>query len=296
MFKSRNLIIIVLILLILALAGIVYYFYNDSRQKELELEEVIEIMNQEKERVEDEFVDLTYQFDGYVSTIRNDSLLKQLESEKARVKELLDELRRTRATNARKIQELRDELDSVRKIMMHLVAQIDSLNTENQQLRTENIQIRMKYEASSQTVEQLARERENLTEVVTRASKLEVVAFDVSTLNDRNRKTGIFSRIAHLQFDYTIAKNITAEPGKKVMYIRITRPDGELLTKDNNHVFPFENRKIGYSAKKEYEYGGEAISDVIYWNVEEVLHPGTYRVDFFTDGDLIGSYTFVLRR
>jgi CHASE3 domain sensor protein len=296
MFKSRNLIFIVLILLILSLAGIVFYFYNDSKQKERELEEVVEIMTQEKERVEDEFVDLTYQFDGYVSTIRNDSLLKQLDSEKARVQELLEELRRTRATNARKIQELRDELDSVRKIMMHLVAQIDSLNTENQQLRSENTQIRMKYEASSQTVEQLAKERENLTEVVTRASKLEVVAFDVSTLNDRNRKTGIFSRIAHLQFDYTIAKNITAEPGKKVMYIRITRPDGEVLTKDNDNVFSFENRKIAYSAKKDYEYGGEAVSDVIYWTVEEILHQGTYRVDFFTDGDLIGSYTFVLKR
>ncbi|MDD4490144.1 MAG: hypothetical protein PHD30_06555 [Paludibacter sp.] len=296
MFKSRNLIIIVLILVVLALAGIVYYFYNDAKQKELELVEVTEIMDQEKERVEDEFVDLTYQFDGYTSTIRNDSLLQQLESEKARVQELLEELRKTRSTNARKIQELKDELASVRKIMMHLVAQIDSLNTENQQLRTENTQIKLKYEEKSQTVEQLAKEKENLSEVVTRASKLEVVEFNVTTLNDRNRKTGIFSRIAHLQFDYTIAKNITAEPGKKVMYVRITRPDGELLTKDNDNVFSFENRKIGYSAKKDYEYGSEALQDVIYWHVEEILYPGTYRVDFFTDGDLIGSYTFVLKK
>lgn len=34
------------------------------------------------------------------------------------------------------------------------------------------------------------------------------------------------------------------------MYIRITRPDGELLTKDINNVFSFENGMIGYSAKK----------------------------------------------
>jgi hypothetical protein len=163
-------------------------------------------------------------------------------------------------------------------------------------LRNENSQIKMKYEESSQKVDVLSKEKEDLSEVVTRASKLEISAFNVTTLNDRNRKTTIFSRIANLQFDYTIAKNITAEPGKKILYIRITRPDGELLTKNAGNVFPFENRKIAYSAKKEYEYGSEAVQDVIYWQVEEILLVGTYRVDFFTDGYLIGSYTFALKK
>lgn len=296
MFKTKNLIVIILVLVVLALAGVAIYLYNDTKQKDAELTEVVEMMNIEKERVADEYVDLTYQFDGYTSTIRNDSLLKLLDSEKSRVQELLDELRNTKATNARKIQELKDELASVRKIMMHLVTQIDSLNTENLMLRNENSQIKMKYEESSQKVDVLSKEKENLSEVVTRASKLEISAFNVTTLNDRNRKTSIFSRIANLQFDYTIAKNITAEPGKKVLYIRITRPDGELLTKNAGNVFPFENRKIAYSAKKEYEYGSEAVQDVIYWQVEEILLVGTYRVDFFTDGDLIGSYTFALKK
>lgn len=296
MFKTRNSIISILILVILALVGIGVYFYIDAKQKTTELTEVVEMMNQEKARVEDEFVDLTYQFDGYTSTIRNDSLLKLLDSEKSRVQDLLEELRTTKATNAKKIQQLKDELASVRKIMMHLVSQIDALNIENMQLKSENSQIRMQYEESSQKVDILSKEKENLSDVVTRASKLEINAFNVITLNDRNRKTSIFSRIATLQFDYTIAKNITAAPGKKVLYVRITRPDGELLTKNADNLFPFENNKIAYSAKKDYEYGGEAIQDVIYWQVEEILHVGTYRVDFFTDGDIIGSYTFVLKK
>ena len=296
MTKSKNLIIIVLILLVLALAGIGYYLWNDSKSKEDELSEVIEMMNQEKERVEHEYEDLTFQFDGYTTTIRNDSLLKLLDSEKERVRELLSELRQTKATNAKKIQELKDELSSIRKIMMHLVTQIDSLNIENQQLRSENTQIRAKYEASAQSVEQLSKERENLSEVVTRASKLEVVDFSITTLNDKNRKTGIVSRIANLQIDYTIGKNITANSGKKMLYLRLTRPDGEVLTKNPSHTFRFENRDIEYSARKEYEYGSDAISDVIYWKVEEIIQKGVYRAEFFTDGDLIGAYTFILKK
>lgn len=294
--KSKNLLIIILVILVLALAGVGYYLWNDTKTKEEELSEVVEMMNQEKERVESEFEDLAFQFDGYTTTIRNDSLLKQLDTEKERVRELLEELRQTKATNAKKIQELRDELTSIRKIMMHLVAQIDSLNTENKQLRTENSQIRMQYEASSQTVEQLSKEKENLSEVVTRASKLEVVDFNITKLNDRNRKTSLVSRTANLQIDYTIGKNITAEPGKKMLYLRITRPDGEVLTKSPSHTFRFENGDIEYSARKEYEYGGEALSDVIFWKVEEIIQQGVYRAEFFTDGELVGSYTFILKK
>ena len=69
MFKSKNLIYIILILLVVALIGVVLYLYNDARQKELELESVTEIMDQEKERVEEEYMDLTYQFDGYTTTV-----------------------------------------------------------------------------------------------------------------------------------------------------------------------------------------------------------------------------------
>lgn len=64
------------------------------------------------------------------------------------------------------------------------------------------------------------------------------------------------------------------------MYIRLTRPDGEVMTKDPNHVFPFENNHIAYSIKKDYEYGSESLQDVMYWKVEEILYPGNYRIDF----------------
>lgn len=297
MAQSKNsALTIVLIIIIVLLAIFGAYYFVDSRQKAEDLSEVEVLMDIEKERVEDEYLDLTYQFDGYTSTIRNDSLLAQLEQEKNRVQELLEELRNTRSTNARRIQELRDELASVRKIMTHLVSQIDSLNTENKLLKSENTQIRQKYEASTQTVEVLAKEKENLSEIVTRASKLEVVSCELTTLNDRNRRTGLFSRIATLQFDFTVAKNITAEPGHKVMYVRLSKPDGELVIKNPSQEFHFENMMIGYTMKKEFEYTGEAFEDVIYWKIDEPLMQGNYLVEFFADGYLIGSFDFSIKR
>lgn len=278
---------------ILALIIAVIFFFNKAKEKEKEVAEVAEMMNFEKQQVEHEYQNLATEFDGYNSTtIRNDSLFKLLDNQKIKVKQLLEELRTTKATNARRIAQLKDELATVRKVMIGYINQIDSLNAENKVLRTENTEVKRKYSEATQTVQQLSKDKESLAEVVTRASKLDMAGFSMQKLNSKNKKTGWFSQVANLQFNYTITKNITAQTGDKTIYLRITRPDNEVLTKSAGNVFQFENKKIAYSAKKDFEYTGEAVSDAIYWKVEEVLPKGNYRADFFVDGSLIGSYHF----
>jgi len=295
--KKNNVIILsVLSAVIIALIVAVIYFINKANEKEKEVAEVAEMMVFEKEQVEREFQDLTTEFDGYTANIKNDSLFKLLDNQKTKVTQLLEELRVTKATNARRIAELRKELATVRSVMIKYVNQIDSLNAENKVLKTENTEVKRKYTEASQTAEKLAKDKESLNEVVTRASKLDMTGFSMLTLNNKNRKTTWFSQIANLQFNYTIAKNITAQAGQKTLYLRLTRPDDEVLSKSSGNLFQFENKKVLYSAKKDFEYTGDAISDVIYWKVEEILQQGTYRAEFFVDGSMIGSYTFVIKK
>ena len=295
MKKQNVTILVALSVVILLLIGAVVFYMNKAKQKEGEIAEVVEMMTFEKEQVEQEFQDLNYELSGYTVNIKNDSLFKLLENEKVKVQQLLEELRVTKATNARRITELKKELATVRSVMIHYVNQIDSLNAENKVLKTENVEVKRRYNEVTQVAEKLTKEKETLNEVVTRASKLDVVNFSVSTLNSKGRKTTWFSQLANLQFNYTVAKNITAEPGRKTMYLRITKPNGDVLTKSTSNVFPFENKNIAYSAKKTYEYEGEALADVIYWKVEEVLEKGTYRAEFFTDGNLVGSFDFPIK-
>lgn len=295
--KKNNVIILsVLSAVIIGLIVAVIYFINKANEKEKEVAEVAEMMVFEKEQVEREFQDLTTEFDGYTANIKNDSLFKLLDNQKTKVTQLLEELRVTKATNARRIAELRKELATVRSVMIKYVNQIDSLNAENKVLKTENTEVKRKYTEASQTAEKLAKDKESLNEVVTRASKLDMTGFSMLTLNNKNRKTTWFSQIANLQFNYTIAKNITAQTGQKTLYLRLTRPDDEVLSKSSGNVFQFENKKVLYSAKKDFEYTGDAISDVIYWKVEEILQQGTYRAEFFVDGSMIGSYTFIIKK
>lgn len=295
--KKNNIIILsALTAVIIILIVVVIYFVNKANKKETEMVEVIEMMNFEKEQVAQEFQNLTTEFDGYQITIKNDSLFKLLDNQKAKVQQLLEELRITKATNARRIAELRKELASVRAVMIRFVNQIDSLNAENKVLKTENVEVKRKYNEASQSVAQLSKDKENLHEVVTRAAKLDVTNFSMETLNNRNKKTTWFSQVATLKFNYTISKNITAEPGRKTVYLRLTRPDNEVLTTSESNQFQFENKNISYSAKKDFDYAGETFTDVMYWKVDEIVQKGNYRADFFIDGNRVGSFTFEIKK
>lgn len=296
MKKNNSLIIIISVTIIVVLIIAVIYFVNKSRQKDAEMAEVVEMMNFEKQQVEKEYTDLTQEFDGYSTNIHNDSLVQLLQDQKTKVQQLLDELRVTKSTNARRIAELKNELATVRKVMIQYVNQIDSLNTLNKVLKTENVEVHKKYQAATETVQQLSKEKESLNEVVNRASILEITKFSMVPLNSKNKKTTWFTQTANLQFNYTIAKNITAPAGEKTIYLRITRPDEEVLTKSPNNVFPFEDKNIAFSCSKKFEFTGDALTDAMYWKVGEILPKGNYRADFFVDGNRIGSFQFEFQK
>ncbi|HCS88365.1 MAG TPA: hypothetical protein DIW30_08295 [Bacteroidales bacterium] len=286
---------VVISVIVLLVSGIAVLVYLNLRQHQ-EMGEMVEQMEFEKEQLEDEYEDLAFQFDGYGAEIHNDSLADLLSKEQQRVQDLLEELRITKVTNARRIAELKKELATVRAVMIDYVHRIDSLDQTNQRLVSENRQVRQQYEAVSQKATQLEQERQQLTEVVNRASMMEVDNFRMTTLNKNGRKTSLYSKIQKLQFTFEVLKNITVQAGEKTLYLRIVRPDGEVMQKQADDLFSYENKQIPYSLSKTIEYTGETMQETLYWNVEEILQAGTYNADFFIDGNLIGSFPFSIRK
>lgn len=287
--KTYILVAIIAVLLI----GVAVLLVQNYRQQE-NINAMAETMEFEKEQLEEEYEDLALQYDGYQITIKNDSLADLLAQEKQRVQDLREELRITKATDAKKINALKKELAIIREVMIQYVHQIDSLDRQNKQLVQENREVREQFAAVQEENQTLNEEKSKLTEVVSRASMMEVADFTCTTLNKRDRKTSLFSQIQKLQFDFSILKNITTRPGMKTVYMRLIAPDGELLTKDNS-TFPYENAELEYSLRKEFEYTGEKQALTLYWPVEEILQKGIYNAEFFIDGNLIGVFPFQLK-
>ncbi len=288
--NKMSVLIVAVVVLALIVSGAVYYIFHQKKQ----MDAMTESFDLEKEMLADDFNELSLQYEGYKFSVSNDSLVALLSTEQAKVQRLMEELRTVKSTNAKEIARLKRELATMRKIMQNYVVQIDSLNRANEQLTVEKNEAVKKYQQASSTAASLKKEKEQLTERVTLASRLDATSITVTPVNSRGKKTTRIKRMQQLVIDFKISKNITAPVGEKDIYLRIMKPNDDVLVKSRSNVFPFEGQEIAYSIRKLIEYEGEEIPVTVYWDIEEYLSEGTYRVDIFADGNLIGRQSFDL--
>lgn len=290
---NKILLITVLVLLVGAIGALVYLNYHQRN----EMQELVEIIEIEKEELQEEYENLAIEFDGYSQMdIQNDSLQDLLYREQQRVQDLLEELRITKVTNARRISELKKELATVRTVLKDYIRQVDSLNATNARLTEENIIVRAENEQVKTKNTQLTNLNTQLTETVTRAAMLELTDCTCTMLNKNDRKTRMVSQVTKLQFDYTIAKNITCERGLKDLYVRVITPNGVLMNEAENKRFSFESDSIAYSITQQFEYSGEQYMGTVYLPITEEVEKGFYTIDFFCEGNLIGSFPIQIRK
>ncbi|MCR6503946.1 hypothetical protein [Bacteroides muris (ex Fokt et al. 2023)] len=288
--KKNTLLIATGSLLILLLIGVTILLISEKQtNKELIME-----FNLDKEDLENQYTDFAKQYDELKLSVSNDSLSVLLEQEQLKTQRLLEELRTVKSSNATEIRRLKKELASLRKVMIGYINQIDSLNRLTAQQKEIIADVTKKYNAASRQISNLSEEKKNLAKTVTLAAQLDATNISVQATNKRGKTAKKVKDIVKLKINFSIVKNITAETGERTLYVRITKPDNDVLTKNPQNTFPYENRELAYSIKKYIEYNGEEQAVTVYWDVEEYLYAGTYRVDIFANGTLIGSQSFKL--
>ena len=278
----------------IVVAGIAVFYMLSWQKSQQNIEEMTQLFEIEKEEMENEYSGFAVQYDEMKVHISNDSLIRQLDREKQRTQQLLEELRQTKATNAAEITRLKKELTTVRTVMRTYVRQIDSLDQINKQLAKENTRVRQQYQEQTKVVEKLTVEKEKAEEKMALASQLDAAAITVTPHNKRGKVEHKVKNVTQFVVNFTIVKNITVQTGEKTVYLRITKPDGEPLVKDAGNTFKYENVNLEYSAKKYIEYTGEQQEVTMYWDVEEYLSAGTYNAYLFVDGVMIGEQSVTL--
>ena len=288
--KKNTLQIVVGSLLVLLLIGVTVLLISEKRTNN----ELVQEFNLEKEDLENQYTDCAKQYDELKLTVSNDSLSVLLEQEQLKTQRLLEELRTVKSTNATEIRRLKKELATLRKVMIGYINQIDSLSRLTNHQKEVIADVTRKYNVASQQISNLSEEKKNLNKKVTLAAQLDATNINIQATNKRGKKAKKVKDVVKLKINFTIVKNITAETGERTLYVRITKPDNDVLSKNASNTFPYENRELAYSIKKYIEYNGEEQSVTVYWDVEEFLYAGSYRVDIFSDGTLIGSQSFNL--
>ena len=283
-------ILIPLIALVLVLCGgIVWLFFSLQEQKQVN-EEMQELVEMDKQEMEDEYAHFALQYDEMKTQITNDSIVAQLAQEQEKTEQLLEELKRVKATDAREIARLKKELETVRAVLRDYVMQIDSLNRLNENLMAENSRVNAELEQRTAQVAGLSSEKASLSEKVAIASQLDAAGIQLKLLNKRGKDTKKLKDCKQMQVDFSITRNVNAANGHRTIYVRIQNPGGNVL--GGGGSFAYENRQLECSAHKTIEYTGEETHVTVFWNVSQMLEAGDYRVSIFADGNMVGTRTF----
>ncbi len=288
--NKKSLLIAAVAVLVIAIIGITYLLFTEKKANR----ELVQEFQLDKEDLENEYSQFVQKYDELKFTVTNDSLALLLEQEQLKTQRLLEELRTVKSSNATEIRRLKKELATLRKILVGYVNQIDSLDRINKRQQQVIADVTQKYNTASQQISTLSKEKENLDKKVTLAAQLDVTNIRIELRNKRGKVAKKVKDIVKLAISFTVVKNITAENGERTIYIRITKPDNDALTKSASNTFSYENRTLTYSIKKYIEYNGEEQNVNVFWDVEEFLYAGNYRLDIFEGGNLIGSQKFTL--
>ena len=283
-------ILIPLIVVILALVGASVWLFLSLQEQKQTVEDMKELAELDKKEMENEYERFALQYSEMKKQINNDSIVAQLTAEQMRTQQLLEELKRVKASDAREIARLKKELATVRAVLRDYVMQIDSLNRLNENLKAENTRVNAELEQRNAQVAGLSHEKASLSEKVAIAAQLDATNIQMQMLDKRGKAAKKLKDCKQLKVSFIIAKNVTATNGNRTVYVRIQNPGGNTLS--GGGTFPYENRNLECSAKKVIEYTGEETPVTVYWNMTQMLEAGDYRVSIFVDGNMIGSRTF----
>ncbi len=295
-FKHENMnkkvLIPIIILVVILTGGVVYLASSLDKQKQAN-KDMQELAELDKKEMENEYKQFADQYSEMKTQINNDSIIEQLTQEQLKTQKLLEELRRVKSTDAREITRLKRELATVRKVLRSYVIEIDSLNRLNQNLTEENTRVKGQYAEATKQIEGLNSEKASLSEKVAIASQLDATGINMIPKNKRGKAIDNMKKCKTIQVNFTIAKNVTAKNGIRSIYVRIMTPTGKVL--NGGGTFPYENKSLQYSMKKNIEYGGQETPVSTYWNVSEFLSGGVYQVSVFADGNMIGARNFTFK-
>ena len=279
-----------LVLAAIIVAGIIGFLIYTMQKQQKENAQMLELAEMDKREMENDYEQFAMQYNEMRMQINNDSLVAQLEKEQQRTEELLEELRRVKSNDAAEIMRLKKELATLRKVLQDFVHQIDSLNRLNEELTQENSNLKTQNQQAQQHISNLSSQNESLTSKVEIASQLDATGIWAEGRNKKGKAAKKIKDVKKFVIGFKIARNVTTSTGIRSIYLRISTPTGDVLSKGG--TFQYENRNLEYSIRKDIEYTGEEQSIQVYWDVAETLSAGTYRVDIFADGHNIGTSSF----
>ena len=290
---KNNILKIGMALAMIAVALLVY-FIQDEQQQNLLKEETLTAAFLQLDSLSnelDERILTISQLGGEIDTLVG--IKQRLEEEKMY---FLNKDQRQKIT----LGTLRDKVEGYRELLLIKDEEINQLTQINEQLTTENIELKNETQALNQSINDIKLEKKDLNQKVQLLSKLKIEDFTIAAIDVKGKERSDSFRKKHinqLQITFVLSENEVAPIEGKKLWIRVVAPDNNVYYNVNmgSGSFTFLSRELFYTAQKEILYDRSQQRVVVYYEKGTPYLIGPHTVEVYTDDYLVGSGSFIVK-
>ncbi len=287
--NSRRALVFVVIAILLGVNGLLLWQFFDKKSHLEEVSRSLESTSAERDALSAELQRVKAEFEKINQ--ENSSLQSQLLSKDEEIKSKMAQIRRMiESGDAAQLKAARQELERLKSMNQLYVMQLDSLRGANEQLLSQNESLNNMITVEKNKSSSLEMENSVLTKRVAAASVLKTTAIKSAGVRYKNSgkemETNKASSAQKIKTCFTILENTVTTAGSKDVFVKITGPDGSVMT-NNSETFTIAGQASLYTVKESFEYDNKETNMCIYWEKGSAFAPGKYTIEVYCEGSMI---------
>jgi hypothetical protein len=295
--QGKNIIIIVLVLLII-ISGI--KLYTDFVDRTKKSEEIL-ILSTENNELNKRLDSVTYQLDLRILEIEKlGGDIKSLEEVK---NQLVAERNSSRQRSASEINALNAKINSSNNLIQEKDREILELRAANQQLFSENQDLRTTQAEIEEEVAELNIQKESLQAKVNVASMLKAENINIAAINSKGKErvetTKDFRNrfIERIKVSFNIADNKVAIKGPRNVYVQVLGPNSQPIfdVAKGSGTFMLNGGEQFYTVKQNMIFDNSGQELTFYYEKGSDYVSGEHVVKIYLDNYQIGSRNFTVK-
>ena len=191
-------------------------------------------------------------------------------------------------------------MEGYRQLLLIKDEEINQLTQINEQLTTENIELKNETQVLNQSINNIKLEKKDLNQKVQLLSRLKIEDFIIAAIDVKGKERLYSFRkkyIKQLQITFVLSENEIAPIEGKKLWVRVVSPDNNVYYDVNmgSGSFTFLGRELFYTAQKEILYDRSQQKVVVYYEKGMPYLIGPHTVEVYTDDYLVGSGNFIVK-
>ena len=293
--SSRSSIIIAILLVIVLVQSVkIFLDYKEKVEVKEELATTSEDLATTMQRLNDVKIELDQKI-AEIAKLGGD--VTELEKAKA---EVMAELKRSNTRSTKAIKELKDRLDGYETLLKIKDEEITKLQSVNKELFSENRNLKTTQNVLNDSLNKVTKNKEELASKVAIASQLKAENVTIVSVSSKGReKEPPFRKkqLEQIKVQFTIGDNKVAPiEGKKIL-IRVIDENGQPIfdTTKGSGTFMLNGKEEFYTAAQEILFDNTGQKLIFTYDKGSEYTAGTYQVEIYTDGYLMGTTQFVVK-